>query len=623
MKKKIREHFDLKLSNVKGGSFDPECHYYLLLCSGAPVTVRSQQLRAINLAWALEETVRNANVAVIGGGAAGITFAAIAAKLGANVKLFERSTLMHLQVGSWHRPLHPEIFTWPDETAYRPVSHVPVLGWAAGTAHEVATEIRSKFRVTEENLENLSIQEGALATLSAVGSITVDGKQEATRFLIVVLAVGFGVEDSPLALPLNSYWRADALDQSFLSDQDPSVVVSGAGDGALIEVLRSCVQEIEQGPFLDKILALTMSDTSLLNKIKELEEASKSIKNRKERGKLLWQGYKSLEAHDCPSLPKVDRVLLPEVDKGLKPRPRNILVSWLYSGDYPFEDPSLPINRFLVSRLICNEKSRLTLHPRASVEAVSPIAGGRYLVEVNSDQSRKSIICDQALFRWGAKRYEDGDRRKRMFPELFKSVARVFDKPSNELLGHLNNHLAQSKAKDHSDCNKPAAWTVDNSAIKDFEYSPQKSCDLLAKFEVAFKSPDPKQPDMDMVYRIRIWLPDLSEHLTVRYDLHPATEKSTVTRVGVGGDHEQWLNTRNDYEIRLRTSDGIERSAGSVITALERWNKERPDDSPPIRRRVKQPDHTFASGETETFEEAMKVLKEQSKIFKARKAKKS
>lgn len=613
MKEKIREHFDLKLANVKGGSFDPECRYYLLLCSGASVTVRSQQLRAINLAWALEEKLRNANVAVIGGGAAGITFAAIAAKLGANVQLFERSTLMHLQVGSWHRPLHPEIFTWPDETAYRPVSYVPILGWATGTAHEVATEIRSKFKVTAENLKNLRVREGARATLSAAGSITVDGEQEAIGFHIVVLAVGFGVEDTPLALPLNSYWRADALDQSFLGDQDPSVVVSGAGDGALIEVLRSCVQEVEQGPFLDKILALTLNDTSLLHKIRELEEKGKSIKNRKERGELLWQEYTSLKSRDYTSLPDVDKVLTP--------RPRNISVSWLYGGDHPFEDPSLPINRFLVSRLICNETFRLTLYPRVNVEAVSPIAGGRYLVEVSSDRSRKSIICDQALFRWGAKRHEDGDRRKREFPELFKSVARVFDKPSNELLGHLNNHIAQSKEKDHSDCSKPAAWTGEGSAIKDLEYSAQNSCELMAKFEVVFKSPDLKQPDMDMVYRIRIWLPDLSEHLTVRYDLHPATEKSTVTRVGIGDSHEQWLNTRNDYEIRLRTSDGFEWSAGSVMRALKRWNEKRPAESGHIRKMVKQPDQTFARAGTETFEEAMKVLKEQSDIFEEGKAK--
>src|SRR5947209_6878179 len=85
---------------------------YLLLCNGAPVTVRSQQVRAVNLAWALREELQaGMGVAVIGVGAAGASFAAAAAKLGAKVHLFEASELMHLQVGCRHRPLHPEIYT--------------------------------------------------------------------------------------------------------------------------------------------------------------------------------------------------------------------------------------------------------------------------------------------------------------------------------------------------------------------------------------------------------------------------------------------------------------------------------------------------------------------------------
>jgi hypothetical protein len=50
-----------------------------------------------------------------------------------------------------------------------------------------------------------------------------------------------------------------------------SVVVSGAGDGALIDVLRACVQETDQGHFLDKILAVTLRDQKLRQKIQEIE----------------------------------------------------------------------------------------------------------------------------------------------------------------------------------------------------------------------------------------------------------------------------------------------------------------------------------------------------------------
>jgi anaerobic selenocysteine-containing dehydrogenase len=63
---------------------------YLLLCDGARVTLRSQQIRAMNLAWALRERLAERPcVAVVGGGGAGITFAAAAAHIGASVTLYE------------------------------------------------------------------------------------------------------------------------------------------------------------------------------------------------------------------------------------------------------------------------------------------------------------------------------------------------------------------------------------------------------------------------------------------------------------------------------------------------------------------------------------------------------
>lgn len=78
---------------------------YLLLCGRAQVTVRSQQVRAMNLAWALRDRLNGSSVAVIGGGAAGLTFAAAAAKLGAAVHLFEGAGLMHLQMGELASPV--------------------------------------------------------------------------------------------------------------------------------------------------------------------------------------------------------------------------------------------------------------------------------------------------------------------------------------------------------------------------------------------------------------------------------------------------------------------------------------------------------------------------------------
>lgn len=111
---------------------------------------------------------------MIGGGVGGLTFAAGAASLGARVELFEKNPgLLHLQRGCWHRPLHPEIFKWPDDTAYRVVSHLPMLGWSAGRAHDVADEILTKFKDVAQHLgeAKLKVRSGQTAELRADGTV--------------------------------------------------------------------------------------------------------------------------------------------------------------------------------------------------------------------------------------------------------------------------------------------------------------------------------------------------------------------------------------------------------------------------------------------------------------------
>src|SRR5215470_17117709 len=92
-------------------------------------------------------------------------------------------------------------------------------------------------------------------------------------FDLVILAVGFGVETLRYPLPWNSYWRVDPLDQTLLGDDDitPNIVVVGAGDGALIEIIRSCIVSLEQGALLDGILHATLNDKDLERNVRRIE----------------------------------------------------------------------------------------------------------------------------------------------------------------------------------------------------------------------------------------------------------------------------------------------------------------------------------------------------------------
>src|SRR5689334_6768797 len=67
---------------------------YVIGCFERRITLYSQQVRALNLIWALADQGKLKNgtsVLVIGAGAAGLTAAAGAAKLGAKVKVLERT----------------------------------------------------------------------------------------------------------------------------------------------------------------------------------------------------------------------------------------------------------------------------------------------------------------------------------------------------------------------------------------------------------------------------------------------------------------------------------------------------------------------------------------------------
>ena len=204
-------------------------------------------------------------LAVIGGGASGLTAAAAAALAGAKVTLFEQSRdLMPLQIGCATRALHPHIHHWPDDAAFRAVSHLPILSWTAGTAHEVALEIGAKFHEIADFLNFVSSDslqvEHARARVRPGKSgkkprvFWKSGDEVGDEFDIVIVAAGLGVERTANDLPLTSYWRVDALGQPALVRTSQRIVISGAGDGALIDILRATIRDFDHATFYEEVI---------------------------------------------------------------------------------------------------------------------------------------------------------------------------------------------------------------------------------------------------------------------------------------------------------------------------------------------------------------------------------
>ncbi|TPN63622.1 hypothetical protein FJ986_23545 [Mesorhizobium sp. B1-1-1] len=221
------------------------------------VTVYAQQVRALNLVDAMlsENLVRpeGGKVAIIGGGAAGITAAVALARTCPGLDkldLFERSpVILALQHGS-RRFLHPHFYDWPAVGSNADAAGLPIMNWTAGPAGNVAASLRAEFEATRHNSVLTLHADNNVTNLipSRLGPIrvVVDKRSAVGRIYdIVILAVGFGLE-AHLDGETPSYWSPSGLAAPIHTQlQNPILFVSGNGDGGLVDFLMAAFNALE------------------------------------------------------------------------------------------------------------------------------------------------------------------------------------------------------------------------------------------------------------------------------------------------------------------------------------------------------------------------------------------
>ena len=251
------------------------------------VTVLSQQIRALNLACALIESCtvpthgQNMRLAIVGAGFAGLTLAAALLKKKAAVKITlfeERDTLLPLQQGSDSRWLHPQIYDWPADWSESTAAMLPILNWTAARASDVVVQVLAEWRQIAAdalrgkkketlrlycNTRHLQVDVCSgnpnMAQVEWVGDQRrpSDGHNvrneeptgQSEPFHLVVMAVGFGLEKEDAL----SYWRNETLGQPSLSHSRATYLVSGQGDGAMIDLLRLRISQYRQDRILDEL----------------------------------------------------------------------------------------------------------------------------------------------------------------------------------------------------------------------------------------------------------------------------------------------------------------------------------------------------------------------------------
>jgi NAD(P)-binding Rossmann-like domain len=223
------------------------------------ITFYSQQVRALELAHALQHEhllAENARVAVIGGGAAGLTLAsALALQGGTTVHLYEKAhRLLPLQGDSQRRRLDPHIYDWPGPDADHELAQLPILDWRSASAVNVREAVLREFgevrRVTGARLSvfeghsvtNLT-HNGRLFNLTFERDVAGGARVPASQIYdVVILAIGFGIEPR-FAIPLTdtaSYWLDAGVPGADIDGNPrPTFLISGNGDGGLIDLIAS------------------------------------------------------------------------------------------------------------------------------------------------------------------------------------------------------------------------------------------------------------------------------------------------------------------------------------------------------------------------------------------------
>lgn len=280
---------------------------------GHRVSFASQQRRALNLVWALQwakewpdkKVKPRPKVAVVGGGIAGVMAAAALVMLKCDVRLYEAADEpLNLQQLTEHRTVHPTINFWPEE-ALSCTTRFPFFDWYPGTARDVIKILAREWRLFEDRLtrfvpftsvEDYGWKDGQVVLKFANGQSDVAD--------IAIVASGFGKEKNLNDSKQPTYWQKDTVDARARQEEAGRFLVSGTGDGGLIDVLRLIYPDfmIEER----SVALLRLVGEEFQKDADDIEKAAQAEPDVNRRAKLYEEKYRAL----ATCLPGIARNLL-------------------------------------------------------------------------------------------------------------------------------------------------------------------------------------------------------------------------------------------------------------------------------------------------------------------------
>ncbi|MGL3214056.1 ABC-three component system protein [Bradyrhizobium sp. BR 1433] len=206
----------------------------------------------------------NDTVAVVGGGAAGVTCALALGLLDYDVTLFDPADeLLQLQSAS-PQLLHPHIYEWPALGSLDKNAGLPFLDWHLDTGNPIAERLAAEFHSHNALLPKLIWQRRArLDKLERSGlewRLTfADGAVKIVQKIF--LAIGFGDERTAGAADTYDYWKERGVGTAAVEVNAPATyLVSGNGDGALTDILNLLIKGFEHVSFTESFLGYFNQD---------------------------------------------------------------------------------------------------------------------------------------------------------------------------------------------------------------------------------------------------------------------------------------------------------------------------------------------------------------------------
>lgn len=323
----------LKIKNESSKNFQINGFYTIGIKSRPHfITISSQQNRAEMLAEAIhkfstERQLSPLKVLVVGGGFAGISFVKKLNFLSSEkykIRLLEKaSEFCHLQSMCTIRRIHPNVHLWPND--WEDNEKMPRPGgikWSANSADKVALEFKTaldlmtkgesaedrKFYINCNNLVFKEKNKKFNFSFSAKEYRSDDHFEDElfsyykSEVDIVVFSSGFGIErhanfvnEKTLSERVQrSYWRNDPIGQSNLNVESNIFLVSGCGDGALVDLFRIYISDFYQDDSLKQLIPIDLEEDAFESFV-EIVYSNSEDRAKKDLVKKSINDYKKLQ----------------------------------------------------------------------------------------------------------------------------------------------------------------------------------------------------------------------------------------------------------------------------------------------------------------------------------------